>query len=290
MGRLPLPGKRAGLNQVTVLLAALSLCMLSGCASSPEPSYQYTLSEPTPGLVRYRVFEGHDLVATLMDGSILALTVASVDEEAIHGKDGTTVPIADIRELRSPDEFGVGGAALAIGFYTLMVPVSILLLPVALPVLLFYDWEQVGQWPDQRLCRAVAHPEFYGYSAEGVIVEGEKTLPLQEVREEIARRELQCDPLALVAPSCAGSNNSGPGYEACVAERLPMEEAGFVAIAQWADGPLCRVHQHPEQFEFLASQPAEQREAVAEEARVAMESRKPDCSAGDVPDPLPPTN
>ena len=290
MRRLQLPCKKAGLNQGLVLLAAMSLCVLSGCATTAEPTYLYTLSEPVPGLVRYRVFEDHDLVLTLRDDSVVVLTVASVDEEAIHGKDGTTVPIADIRELRSPEEFGVGDAALGIAVYSVMIPLSIVMLPVVLPIMLFYDWEKVGDWPDDRLCRAVAHPEFYGYSAEGVVVEGEKTPPLQEVREELAKRELQCDALARVEASCASSNDTGPGYQECIARMLPMEEAGLVAFYQWSDGALCRLHQNPEKFELLAAQPAEQCESVAETVRAALENRDLVCPDGEVPEPPSPTN
>jgi len=287
MRRLQLLGKRAGLNRGLVLLASLSLCVLAGCASNPEPSYRYTLTEPVPGLVRYRVHEDDDLVLTLRDDSVVVMTVASVDEAAIHGKDGTAVPVADIRELRSLEGEGhvVRDAALGIGVYTVLMPLSILLLPVLLPVFVFTDWEKVGEWPDQRLCRAVAHPEFYGYSAEGVIEEGDKTPPLQEVREEIVKRELKCDALARVEPSCGSTNETGPGYQECMARMLPMEEAGLVAFYQWSDGALCRLYQHPEKFEVLQSQPPEQRESVAERVRAALEHRKLVCPGGEGPAP-----
>jgi hypothetical protein len=278
------------LNQGLVLLASLVLCVLSGCATTAEPTYRYTLSEPVPGLVRHRVFEGDDLVLTLRDDSIVLLTVASVDAEAIHGKDGKTVPIADVRELRSLEEHVARDAALGIAVYSVLIPLSIVMLPVALPIMLFYDFEKVGQWPDDRLCRAVAHPEFYGYSAEGAIEEGDKTPPLQEVREEMAKRELQCDAQARVEPSCASTNETGPGFQECIARMLPMEEAGLVGFYQWSDDALCRLHQNPEKFEVLAAQPPEQRESVAERVRAILENRDLVCPGEEVPEPPAPAN
>ncbi len=281
MRRPKLPGSKAGAKQGLLLLVAMSLCVLSGCATTAEPTYRYTLSEPVPALVRYRVFEGDDLVLTLRDDSVVVLRVSSVDEVAIHGKDGTVVPIADIRQLRSPEEYGVGDAALGIAVYTVMVPVSILMLPVALPMLLFYDWEKVGDWYDDRLCRVVAHPEFYGYTGEGEIREGDKTPPFQEVQDEMAERELQCDALARVESYCASNSDSGPAYQECVARMLPMEEAGLVAFYGWSDGALCRLNQHPENYELLAAQTAEQRESVLEVVRLALGARDLDCAGAD---------
>lgn len=283
--------KKAGFNQGVSLLAAMSLCVMSGCVTTPTVSYSYTLTEPVPGLVRQRVHEDDELELHFRDDRVERLTVASVDEEAINGKDGSRVLIADVRQLRClEDELGVGDAFLGVAFYTVMVPVSIVLFPVALPMVLFYDWDKVGEWQDDRLCRVVAHPEFYGYTAGGEIREGEKTPPFQEVLDEFAERELQCDAFARIDYPCAATNDTGPGYETCLADMLPREEAGFVDFFGWAEGALCRLHQNPENFEFLAAQSAEQRESVAESVRTALEQRKLVCPDGEVSVPPSPAN
>ena len=283
--------KKAGLYQPLVLLAAMSLCVMSGCVTTPVVSYKFTLTEPVPGLVGHRVHEDNELELHLADDRVMRLTVASVDEEAIHGKDGSRVLIADVRQLRClEDQETVGDALLGVAVYTVMVPVSIVLFPVALPMVLFYDWDKVGEWRDDRLCRVVAHPEFYGYSAGGEIREGEKTPPFQEVLDEFAERELQCDAFARIDYPCAATNDTGPGYETCLAEMLPREEAGFTAFYGWAEGALCRLHQDPEQHEFLAALSPEQREAIAEEVRTTLDSRDVVCPEVEQAEPAVATN
>lgn len=291
MRRLQRSVKKAGFYQPMVLLAAMSLCVMSGCATSPTVSYRYTLTDPVPGLVRQRVHEDDELELHLADGRVERLTFASLDEEAIHGSDGSRILVADVRQLRClEDDLGMGDALLGVALYTVMVPVSIVLFPVALPMVLFYDWDKVGEWRDDRLCRVVAHPEFYGYTAGGEIREGEKTPPFQEVLDEFAERELQCDAFARIDYPCAATNDTGPGYEKCLADMLPREEAGFVAFYGWAEGALCRVHQDSGQHEFLATLSPEQREAVAEEVRATLENTDVVCPEVEQAEPGAATN
>lgn len=278
MRRLQRSVKKTGFNQGLFLLAAMSLCVISGCATTRAVSYKFTLTEPVPGLVRHRVHEDDELELHLADDRVARMTFASVDEQAIHGKDGSRVLIADVRQLRRlEDRETAGDALLGVALYTVMVPVSIVLFPVALPMVLFYDWDKVGEWRDDRLCRVEAHPEFYGYTAGGEIREGEKTPPFQVALDELAERGLQCDAFARIDYPCAATNDTGPGYQACLAEMLPREAAGYVDFYGWAEGALCRLQQDPGQHEFLATLSPEQREALAGEVRNALDARSMVC-------------
>lgn len=280
MKRLQFSGEKAGAQRYPVLGTAALLCVLSGCASTELPAVPtnwYALSEPVPALVRHRVHEDDELELVLRDGSVVVLTVAAVDERAIHGEDGQSVAIADIRELRAPRKEDVGDVALGIAAYAVLIPVSIILFPVALGALVFYDWEKVELWSDERLCRVVAHPQFYGYSADGAVVEDDKAPPFQEVQAELAKRAPTCDAPARVETYCAARNDTGPGFVECTVMMLPLEEAGLTTFHEWAEAPLCRLNKQPETFEALVDLSPEQREWMSTAARATMESRDLAC-------------
>ena len=269
--------------------AVALLCFLSGCATAPPPPAQPVepqgpeiLTDPVPGLVKYRVDEGDRLALSLRDGSGEWLTVASVDDDVIRGEHDISVAIADIQELEILPQrasSSVREATVGILGMSVLIPLSIALFPVALPAVLIIDWDKPKHWNDGLLCRVAAYPEFHGYTAEGVVVEGGERPALQEVRDELQKRKLDCDALAKgeAEYSCAKQNNSGPAFVDCFATNMARSDAGLVWFYQWSGDALCRAHQNPASIDYLANASAEERALIDERVSSALQSAKVEC-------------
>ena len=290
------PGRRSYTNVLKIgwqrpltLLSVASLCFLAGCATPPPPPAQpaappgpVILTDPVPGLVKYRVDKGDRLALSLRDGSGEWLTFESLDGDVIRGKDGISVAIADIHELEILPErasTGIKEATAGILGMSVIVPLSIVLFPVALPAVLIIDWDKPKHWNDGMLCRVVTHPEFYGYTAEGFVAAGEKRPALQDVRAEFNKRKPDCGALARGEAefSCAKQHDNGPAFEGCFATNMARSDAGLVWIYQWSGDALCRVHRDPGTIEYLASAPEEERKIILERVSAALQSAKFDC-------------
>lgn len=275
-------------QRLPTLLAVASLCFLAGCATPPPPAQPAApqgpviLTDPVPGLVKYRVDKGDRLALSLRDGSGEWLTVASVDGDVIQGKDDISVAIADIHELEILPQSASGGvkeAAVGILGMSVIVPLSIVLFPVALPAVLIIDWDKPKHWSDSLLCHVTAHPEFYGYTPEGQVVAGEERPDLQYVRNELARRELSCDSLNRDAAEyiCAQENDTGPGFTGCAATKIASSNAGMVSFFQWSGEALCRVHRNPGSVEYLDSAPEAEKTIILQRVSAALSNAKVDC-------------
>ena len=290
------PGRRSYTNVLKIgwqrpltLLSVASLCFLAGCATPPPPPAQpaappgpVVLTDPVPGLVKYRVDKGDRLALSLRDGSGEWLTVTSVDGDVIRGKDDISVAIADIHELEILPErasTGIKEATAGILGMSVIVPLSIVLFPVALPAVLIIDWDKPKHWNDKLLCHVTAHPEFYGYTAEGLVVAGEERPDLQEVRKELNKRQPDCDAIAKEEAefSCAKQHDTGPAFEDCFATHVARSRAGLALLYQWSGNALCRVHRDPATVEYLANASAEEREVILKNVAAALNSSKTDC-------------
>jgi hypothetical protein len=263
-----------------MISAAVVLFGLTGCVAPRDRAPNYELSEPVPRLVHYRVSQDDVLELTMVDGKSVYLTVDKVDEVFIHGQDGPSVPIADIRKLRCLDTTDAGDAAMAILVYTVMVPVSIVAFPVAVPVALFYDWDKLEQWPEGRLCRVVEHPERYGYSDPGVNKDDENKPTLQQVSDEIGRRELTCDPIRRAERYCAYFAQSGGAFNDCAGQMAALELGGYVGIPEWSDSALCQVHLNPGEYEPLGMLPTWEPQTVVQAVGAEVKNRELTCPTG----------
>lgn len=271
------PGRRTVSRVRLVMLVAMAVTM-AGCMTVDE-SVRYSLSQPSPGLVRHRVAQDDELELVLKDSSVVHLTVTAVDETSIHGQSGTTVPIDEISELSCTDSLSLAGAAGAVTFYGLAGPLSVLALPIVLPMALFYDWDSAGTWSDDHLCRATEHPDQYGYSSAGVHATNEDMPTLQEIVDERDKRELDCDPVMRAERKCAWMSTSGASFDECAALLTSMEQAGFAAVNDWSDDALCHVHQYPVFYHRVSDLDETQRKAVIESATGEQQGRALVCAA-----------
>ena len=253
------------------------LLALSGCAAPQYREPIYSLDEPAPIQLHYRVSEGDVLDLLLRDGSVVRVTVEKVDERFIHGKGGNSVPIEDIYSLRCLDMTDASDVALGILVYSVMVPVSIIAFPVVLPVVLLYDWEKLEQWPEDRLCRITEHPEHYGYQGTGVNTDDAGRPDLQQVKDEVGRRELTCDAIERAERYCAYYAQSGDVFNDCAGQMAALELGGYIGFIDWSASALCQVHQHPEQYEPLGQIPSAQPQTVVEAAQAEIKRRELAC-------------
>lgn len=262
----------------TILATQFGLLLaLSGCVAPQYREPIYSLTEPAPIQLHYRVSEDDVLDLLLTDGSMVRLTVEKVDEAFIHGQDGRFVAIDDIQLLRCLDMTDASDAALGILVYTVMVPVSILAFPVVLPMALLYDWDKLEQWPDDRVCRITEHPEHYGYQGTEVNTDDASRPTLQLVKDEVGRRELTCDPIERAERYCAYFAQSGDVFNDCAGQMAALELGGNVGFIDWSASALCQVDQRPEQYDPLGQIPSSQPQTVVEAARAEIKRRELTC-------------
>ena len=291
-----------GTRQRWLLSPAVALlCFLSGCATTPppppaqpvEPQGPEILTDPVPGLVKYRVEERDKLALRLRDGSGQWLTVESVEGDVIRGRDDISVAIADIHELEILPQrasSSVREATVGILGMSVLIPLSIALIPVALPALLIIDWDKPKHWNDGLLCNVTLHPEFYGYTADGAVTGDTKRAPFEEVQKVLNKRQLDCDSIARasVEYGCAQENDSGPSFEACVVPSMARSKAGLAWFYHWTGDALCRAYQDPGSVEYLADASAEEQKTILGQMTAVMRAQKFDCPAVEVPDSAPP--
>lgn len=270
------PGRPTASRVSLVIPVALAVTM-TGCMTVDE-SVRYSLHEPSPKLVGHRVAPDDELELVLKDASVIHLTVTAVDDTSIHGQSGTTVPIDEISELSCTDSLSLAGAAGAVTFYGLAGPLSVLALPIVLPMALFYDWDSAGTWSDDHLCRATEHPDQYGYSSAGVHETNEDMPTLQEIVDERDKRELDCDPVMRAERKCAWMSTSGASFDQCAGLATSMEQAGFANVDDWSDGALCHVHQYPAFYHRVSDLDETQRKAAIESAASEQERRMLVCA------------
>ncbi len=244
-----------------VVLLAIVMSATAGCVTVDE-HVRYSLHDPSPKLVHYRVSEKDELDIVLDDGTPLHLKVTAVDETSIHGKEGLAVLIEDISDLQCTSSTNLALATGGVVLYSGLMGLSVLALP-AVPLLLMMDLDSVGHWYDDRLCRVTEHPEHYVYSESGASEQDDDIPTMQEILDEVAKRELTCNPEVRAERQCAYTATSGAEFAECAATQTVKEKAGFVRFDEWSDEALCRSHQQPEEYELFADLSFEQISAMA---------------------------
>jgi hypothetical protein len=148
------------------------------------------------------------------------------------------------------------------------------------------DWDKPKHWNDGLLCRVVAHPEYHGYTSDGLVAEGEERPVLDDVRKEFDKRQLDCDALFRgdAEFSCAKQHDSGPAFEDCSATNMARSLAGFTWFYHWSGTALCRVQQDPDANDYLASASAEEQAYIVNQVSAALQSAKVDCPKVETPE------
>ncbi len=256
-----------------VLLLSLQL---AGCAVE---NIIYTLYDPTPPMVAERVHEKDQIRLDVADGSQLKLEVASVDTTSIRGKDGTSIPIADVRQIRCSDTETFGDALWGSTVFTGLLVTSIYWIPVALPIALMQDNEELDRWPDDALCRTLRHPEQYGYSDQGISTLVDEAPTMQEIGDEIQQRNLSCDEIRRAQKRCAFMYDSGPVFTECVSIVVEIEQAGLAEVAEWGDKAVCEAAQNPDFLRSVRLWPTgSEFDAVITSSRQEVDNRKLECN------------
>lgn len=265
------------IEKTFVITTALLLPLLAGCGMNRETTL-FTLDQPTPPMVVHRVNKGDQLQVDLRNGSTQTLEVGSVDAATIVGKDGASISIEDVSQLRCVDTETITDGLVQSTVLTGLLVTSIYWIPIGLPIVLLQDKRSADKWPEDALCRTDRHPEQYGYSELGVSTVVKDAATLEEVRAEIEARKLSCDATSRAEKRCAFMYTSGHAFTRCVSIVADMERTGLAEITDWDSNALCETAQNRELLEAVTLWPAGPKiEELVQAARQVVDAIGLEC-------------
>ena len=244
-----------------------------------DEGVNYTLFEPAAKQVYYRVSRGDQLDLVLLDGNQTQIRVSAVDESSIYSENGRVIAIDEIRELHNTYKINLAQGTAALMLYGVAGPLSVLTLPVVIPMLLLYDEDAVKNWQDDRLCRVSEHPDHYGYLVAGFNDTDTSLSVLDQVISEIKTRELHCDAVVRAERYCAYTSERGTSFRECTARQIPNEQSGVVDILAWTDKAVCIALQRLENGQELGDSVNSEAEEFIVEVSAEKLRRDLDCEA-----------
>ncbi len=232
--------KRSGVTRSSLLV--LVIVQLSACWTTSTAT-QYCLTNPTEKLVRHRVNVGDRIDAEYPDGSTSRLKVAEVAGGTLVGREGEVVVIDEVRSLTcSKTEYeptwlsegaleGAGAGAAP------------LIIMVALPTMWgMHLYEKslgpVRNWTEPQLCMAITESALF----EAQAAQASDSFPsIADLRGEIRRRRLNCDPVFQLEKSCAHKFSDGNDFEQCLSSREGRNYWNSTTVKTWSRGVLCHL-------------------------------------------------